>query len=86
MQIIYQVERREVRDDQVGAVTGGWGLSAQKLSIVAAVKRDTPGVDEVPAISGEELPHFRVHIICLYREAALGEKPRVDSRPRTEIE
>src|SRR5216684_5598431 len=86
MQVINQVERRKVRDDQVGAVTSDCGLSAEKLSIVTTSERDTSGFDEVSAIRGKELAHFRVHIICLHCEATFGEKPRVNSRSCTEVE
>ncbi len=35
---------------------------------------------------GKELAHVRVNIVGVNREAALGEKPRIDSRSRTEVE
>ena len=85
VQVVRLVERRKVRDDHVDAPFGARGPSGQKLLIVAALERDASGVNEVPAMLGKEVTHFRIHVICIDREAALCKKPRIYSRSRTEI-
>ena len=86
VQVVRLAERREVRDDHVDAPSHARGPSGQKLLIVPALERDASGVKVVPAMLGKELAHFRIHVVCIDREAALRKKPRIYPRSRTEIE
>lgn len=86
VQIVDQIEWREVGYDEIGAASMISGGTREKLAISAAIESDLPRVDQVPAMIAEEFTHSWIDVVSVDREAALGEKSRVDSRSRAEVE
>src|ERR1700722_189251 len=84
-QVCDQIERREIRCNEIRASAAIERGAGQELRVAAGVERDSAGFDKCATGDREVLAHSRVDVVGPDREAVLGIEARVDSRSRAEV-